>query len=281
MALIRYPGSKEKLVADLFRLFPFEMTTLLSSHAAKMEYREPFFGSGAVGFKILHELDFRCSVWLNDIDADLVCLWQAVREYPLQLCRAVHGFTPTTEKFYEFKERDGESGGEVHDRGLRKLALHRMSMSGFGVKSGGPIGGRDQTGKEYRVDCRWNPERIKRDIARLNKLLNKFDSIQITCGDFLPLIETANANTFIYLDPPYYEKGDQLYKHPLNDMDHERLAKALQQASAAWVLSYDDHAEIRRLYSWARFTDLHITYTNAVTKEGFRPKNREVAITPN
>jgi DNA adenine methylase len=279
MALIRYPGSKEKLVDDLWELFPDAVTGSLFSATTRMEYREPFFGSGAIGFRILPMLHKSCRVWLNDVDADLVCLWESVQKYPIQLCKLVSKFTPSIERFYEFKAADG-TPGESPERGLRKLALHRMSMSGFGVKSGGPIGGRAQAGA-YTVECRWNPERIKRDITRLHDLLRYFDHCQITCGDFAPLIESATQNTFIYLDPPYYEKGDQLYKHPLNDLDHERLATALQQAAAAWVLSYDDHAEIRRLYSWARFTDLHITYTNAVTKEGFRPKNREVAITPN
>jgi DNA adenine methylase len=276
MALIRYPGSKEKLAADLWRLFPDEMTSRLFSSTNRMEYREPFFGSGAVGFRILATLDRRCKVWLNDLDADLVCLWESVHKYPKQLCRLVMNFTPSTDKFYEFKAADGQPG-ESPERGFRKLALHRMSMSGFGVKSGGPIGGREQGGA-YTVDCRWNPERIKRDISRLHALLSYFSDCRITCGDFEPLIAGADENTFIYLDPPYYEKGGQLYKHPMTDADHNRLAGSLRSTSAAWVLSYDDHPFIRDLFSWATFKELNITYTNAVTKEGFRPKNQEVAI---
>lgn len=278
MALIRYPGSKEKLVDDLWELFPDAVTGSLFSATTRMDYREPFFGSGAIGFRILPMLHKSCRVWLNDIDADLVCLWQSVLRYPKQLCRLVMDFTPSTDRFYEYKAADGNNCGEIPERGFRKLALHRMSMSGFGVKSGGPIGGRAQDGA-YTVECRWNPERIKRDITRLHDLLRYFDHCEITCGDFAPLIETASENTFIYLDPPYYEKGSQLYKFPMQDADHQRLASLLQGTPASWVLSYDDHEFIRSLYRWAKFTDLHITYTNAVAKDGFRPKNREVAIT--
>lgn len=280
MPLIRYPGSKEKLTQELFRFFPDEMILRMWSNAARWEYREPFFGAGAIGFKILGHLHRECAVWLNDFDADLVCLWQAVHKSPNALCGFIHRFKPTTDQFYAFKASDGANADcDPVERGFRKLALHRMSVSGFGVKSGGPIGGRNQTGKEYTVDCRWNPSRLKSDVAKLHKQLSKFGNLQITCGDFSTVLSGAKATTFIYLDPPYFEKGSQLYKYPMNDDDHARLAWALRGTPAHWVLSYDDHPRIRELYSWAKFNDLFITYTNAVQEGGKRPKNREVAIT--
>lgn len=278
MALIRYPGSKEKLAKDLWRLFPDEMKHSLWSSAKQWEYREPFFGAGAIGFKVLKHIDRKCRVWLNDKDADLVCLWQSVHQDPRGLCGQIKRFVPSVDKFYDYKARDGMDDCEPVERGCRKLALHRMSMSGFGVKSGGPIGGRDQGGKEYTVECRWNPERLYRDVARLHALMGKFDCLKVTCGDFEPLLIDAGEQTFIYLDPPYYEKGGQLYKFNLSPIDHGRLAAAICECRAHWLLSYDDHAEVRRLYSWAEFHDLFITYTNAVAKDK-RPKNREVAIT--
>ena len=279
MALIRYPGSKEKLVNDLWRLFPPEMKYELFSSNAKWEYREPFFGAGAVGFRVLQKLDNQCRVWLNDFDADLVCMWSAVHKQPKELSRLVLDFTPTTNAFYDFKARDGIEDCEPVERGFRKLALHRMSVSGFGVKSGGPIGGRNQEHPEYTVGCRWTPEKIKQDIWRLNAILNRFPDLRITCGDFEHLLISGDKKVFMYLDPPYYEKGGQLYKFNMTPKDHARLATALCECESHWVLSYDDHPEIRRLYKWATFKELHITYTNAVTREGVRPKNREVAIT--
>lgn len=279
MALIRYPGSKEKLARDLWRMFPDEMTRQLWSNAARWEYREPFFGAGAIGFKILEQLDRRCSVWLNDLDEDLVLLWRTVKENPKPLLRLITDFEPSVEKFYQFKADDGKRNGSDAQRGFRKLALHRMSVSGFGVMSGGPIGGRTQKSSAYTVGCRWNPERMKCDVTRLSNRLNKFASLRITCGDFAPLIENSTEETFVYLDPPYYEKGSQLYRYGMSEADHSRLSPLLESTNCRWVLSYDDHPRIRQLYHWAAFTDLHITYTNAVTAS-VRPKNREVAITP-
>lgn len=278
MPLIRYPGSKEKLHRELFRLFPDQMLMRLVAEVDRWDYREPFFGSGAIGFKIIKHLHRDSRITLNDLDADLICLWQAVQHSPLELGGFIHRFKPSTDKFYDFKERDGRDDCSPAERGFRKLALHRMSVSGFGVKSGGPIGGKSQA-SAYTVDCRWTPSRLKLDVMKLNALLAKYPNLRFTCQDFADVLKGATPTTFVYLDPPYFEKGGQLYKHPMDDADHVRLAMQLRATKAVWVLSYDDHPRIRELYSWAQFRDLFITYTNAVA-QGRRPKNREVAIMP-
>lgn len=279
MALIRYPGSKEKLSQQIWKLFPDCLQLRLWQSGVHTEYREPFFGAGAIGFKVLVTLGGRGSVWLNDIDEDLVCLWRSVKDEPHRLCRLITDFTPSVEAFYDFKERDGRGDCDPVERGFRKLALHRMSVSGFGAMSGGPIGGRTQQTSAYQVGCRWTPSTIKRDVFRLSRILRRFDNLRITCMDFEALLVNGGEDVFVYLDPPYYEKGGQLYKHSMTDADHARLAAALREAESHWVLSYDDHPRVRELYSWAKFTELEVTYMNAVTK-GKRPKNKEVAITP-
>lgn len=279
MPLLRYPGSKEKLVGRLWRLFPDSVSHNLFAAARCWEYREPFFGSGAIGFPILNHLDSQCSVWLNDADEDIVCLWRAVKNDPEELSRLVAGFTPTVEAFFEFKQFDGSGKGSDAERGFRKLALHRMSMSGFGVMSGGPIGGKKQSGK-YTVGCRWNATTLAREVSRLHRKLNKFRRMKITCGDFAPLVRGAGEQCFIYLDPPYYAKGKGLYRCSMEDECHSRLAKLLRKCSASWVLSYDDHSRIRELYDWAEFHDIDVCYTNAVCLTAERKRTREIAITP-
>lgn len=279
MALIRYPGSKEKLADEMFGYFPDSMKHSLWSSVQRWEYREPFFGAGAVGFRILEHLDKRVAVWLNDKDIGIVCLWRSVLKEPLKLIGHIATFVPTKEAFYLFKEEDGRDDLPEHEIGFRKLALHRLSYSGLGAMSGGPLGGKEQKSK-YNVDCRWVPERMKLEIMQLSKRLRKFADVRITHGDFEPLITDAPEECFIYLDPPYYEKGAQLYKNNMDSMDHDRLAESLASCQASWVLSYDDHPEIRRLYANAEFHDVHLTYTISNKKCTTRPKNREVVIVP-
>lgn len=278
MPLIRYPGSKAKLVEQIYRRFPDEMVYPMLAQSAAWEYREPFFGAGAIGFGILGILSKRSRVWLNDVDPGVVSMWRSVLNHDTALRRKIAEFRPTAEAFFEFKAQDGAGDSEV-EIGFRKLALHQMSVSGFGFKSGGPLGGKNQANANYPVGCRWNPQNLKRQVVSLHRELSKFSQIQITCGDFVPVLLDAPPECFTYLDPPYVEKGGQLYKHNMTLDDHRRLADTLQLLRCHWVLSYDDHAEVRRLYSWAAIEEVFVTYTNATNAKGARPKNREVVIT--
>jgi hypothetical protein len=51
----------------------------------------------------------------------------------------------------------------------------------------------------------------------------------------------------MFLDPQYYEAGNQLYNFKWTDADHIRLCDALS-GKGNWVMSYDDHPFIRDLY---------------------------------
>lgn len=282
MALIRYPGSKRKLAQQIRNSFPDEMRLALWADAAKWEYREPFFGAGAIGFDVLGTIPMQSRVVLNDKDYGIVSMWNAVLRTPKELIAMIRGFTPAAERFYEFKEQDGRVDMDPVRTGFQKLALHQMSVSGFGAMSGGPLGGKDQENATYRVDCRWNPERLVQHTLKCHQLLSKFKRLEITCRDFGEILKDAGTHSFVYLDPPYVEKGGILYKHNMSDADHRRLAGLLKTARFHWALSYDDHPLVRDLYHWAEIGAVNVTYTNATLGSGQlkRPKNREIVIRP-
>lgn len=270
--LIRYPGSKAKLYREIVRRFSPCMSGELFS--ANAEYREPFFGSGAVGLRVMQKLATSCRLWLNDIDPGIACLWQAVLNHPRELSSMVRDFRPTPEDFYRFKEEDGKNDGDPVGIGFRKLALHRMSFSGLGYMAGGPLGGKDQDGA-YTVDCRWNRGQILQAVTDIHSLLGQFREVRITCGDFAPLLD---GSAFVYLDPPYYVKGPELYRHSFGEACHIRLRNLLAVTSCDWLLSYDDAPRIRELYKGCSFRSLLVTYTTATSDEPQRPKNQEVLI---
>lgn len=277
--LIRYPGSKAKIANQIRKFFPDDINLPLWSRRAT--YAEPFFGAGAVGLGVLDNIWPKAQVHLNDKDYWLVCLWNAVWRTPDELIEHVQGFRPTSEQFYEFKSRDGEIGDDPCRLGFQKLALHQMSFSGLGAKSGGPLGGRQQmNGNGYSIDCRWNPDVLRVTIRRLHQLLNRFRFLRISCTDFGGVLNKLGDGDFAYLDPPYYVKGPELYSHAMTDEDHERLASILKSSAFRWVLSYDDCPQVRDLYSFATVRTINVTYTTATATTIKRPKNQEVVITP-
>jgi DNA adenine methylase len=276
--LVRYPGSKDKLLRAIVRHFDQHMAGPLFAKSAPSTYIEPFVGSGAVVARIIQSLPKRTRIVLSDKDWWLVCLWQSIMQEVDALCELLDAFEPNASSFAEWKAQDGAMIDPVQ-AAFRKAAVHYMSFSGLGVMAGGPIGGKDQTNAKYQVGCRWSASRLKRNYCRWNRALTT-RQVEITCRDFRKIIANAPDDAFMYLDPPYYAKGPELYKHCMTDDDHADLAALLKNAAFDWVCSYDDHERIRDLYSWATVHEVHCTYTTATARNGSRPKNKEVVITP-
>ncbi len=281
MALIRYPGSKERLADQVLRFFPDDTVSPLWMNQNRMKYVEPFFGAGAIGFRMLSLLPPGTSAEVWDIDYGIVCLWQAVQNDPESLIKRIVGFVPSAQAYRQFKEDDGRRDLIYIESGFRKLALHQMSFSGLGAKSGGPLGGKSQDNDLYNVSCRWSAEKLAADVMRLHGLLQKRARVQIKYGHFNASI-VDDKSAFLYCDPPYYAVGEQLYKHHMQHDDHVLLRDMLfDLKQSRWVLSYDDHPVIRGLYEkWAEIYEMKTTYTIG-RANGDRPKNQEILIVPN
>lgn len=277
-SIIRYPGSKAKLAPMIRQFMPEWMIGSMFTPPANAWFVEPFFGSGAAGLQLLEHVDTSISVWINDIDYSMFAIWHSVVHETRKLVRYVRDFEPTKESFYELKKTDGVATGCVARDAFQKIALHRMSVSGFGAMAGGPIGGKKQGGA-YTVGCRWTPASIEQAIYNAKETLSRFPEVRITNIHFRDVLGDVSASSVVYLDPPYYVKGGQLYAHNMTHDEHDELAKLLKDTKADWRLSYDDCPQVRQLYSWAEFQELEVRYTNSVTHK-MRPKNRELLISP-
>lgn len=274
MSFFRYPGGKTKLKNTILSYFELDKGVT--------EYREPFFGGGSIGIEFL-KINKISNVWINDFDKPLSHLWESVINHPEKLKEKVLAFKPSVEMFDLFKQKLIENNtSDLVEDGFMKLAIHQISYSGLGLKSGGPLGGRKQE-SEYKIDCRWSPEYICKKIDAIHSLFNE-RNCKCTSVDFSELILNKDKKAFIYLDPPYYVKGNDLYYHAFSNEDHERLMKLLKKTKHQWVLSYDDCPEIRELYSWATIHSTDVTYsiTSTIKADGSRTGNikSEVIITP-
>lgn len=262
MTFFRYPGGKKRLARAILPIIFDQL-----DDGRQYEYVEPFFGGGAIGFSVIPSfLDIK-RAWLNDIDQNLFCVWNAVLFYPEELKEQIIRFKPKVEDFYIYKKQLLSQckefiKEEILKRAFMKIVIHQISFSGLGVKSGSPLGGRTQNSK-YKIDCRWNPKRLIKKIDETRKILLRVPlkySI-FTDFDFKKVLENVDEYSFLYLDPPYFKKGEGLYQHVFSVEDHLHLSSLLQETEARWVLSYDNCEEVRRLYSWANISDLKTTYT--------------------
>lgn len=261
MSFIRYPGGKSKL----HKLIISKLKEI--SGDKKLEYREPFFGGGSIGIKFLENFHTK-SAWINDKDLGISRLWKLVAESPEPLKNKVRDFKPNINHFDLYKELLIENDRYMTpvDHGFMKLAIHQISYSGLGVKSGGPLGGRSQK-SIYKVDCRWSPKHICKKIDQTHNIFKKIENFKCTSVDFEELISTK-GEFLIYLDPPYYVHGNSLYQEGFSKKDHIRLAQALKSCDGLWLLSYDDCPEVRSLYKgWARIESVDVNYSITATKD--------------
>ena len=74
--------------------------------------------------------------------------------------------------------------------------------------------------------------------------------------------DAAYPDTLLYLDPPYYKKGQGLYMNYYNDSDHTQICDVISKVNALhWVVSYDNSAFIKDLYKDFRSQEFELNYS--------------------
>lgn len=246
----RYPGGKKNLARQVLARFPDPLMQVGQS------YTEPFLGGGGLLPSMPSETAFK-TMRLNDMDRGVIGVYEAIKEDPSELTSRLAEITPTVERWRESKDRDGM--GNTWERAINKVILHACSHGGMGFKAGGPQGGIEQGG-QYKIDCRWNPERWGKTWANIAR---GADVWELSSVDFEEL--EPDPIGFCYADPPYWKAGQGLYRHSFSDKDHCRLREWLD-GFGSWVASYDDCEFIRNLYAGCRIETVAAPATNNPNK---------------
>jgi DNA adenine methylase len=98
--------------------------------------------------------------------------------------------------------------------------------------------------------------------------------IRLTRSDALALLKHGlprwPEKTLIYLDPPYFEQGRELYYDYYKPADHEALARFIgaNMSGRAWIVSYDNVAAIKKMYAAFRSIVYDVGYTARTTRIG-------------
>ena len=140
--------------------------------------------------------------------------------------------------------------------------------------NGGPIGGVGQDG-EWKLNARFNKSELRR---RCEKIAEYGNRIHVSGLDGIKFIESRDPiSTLYFIDPPYFAKGKTLYLNALNEDYHVALGTRLRSMTdAAWVLTYDDCPEIRRIYrGWATIRPFSLRYAASERRSG-----KEILIVP-
>ncbi len=258
---LRYPGGKAKLA-------PFIKALLKHNRLLDGEYAEPYAGGAAIGLELLfHEYVSR--IYINDISEPLHAFWKSVLNRTEEFCRLVCK-TPVTVAQWDKQKRILRNASE-HDSidiGFAFFFLNRTNRSG--ILNGGIIGGRDQTGP-WKIDARYNAKELARRVEAIARLGNR---IKLTRQDALKFLTSGVARwpqeTLIYLDPPYFVKGRDLYYDYYEPEDHKRLAEFTIKniTRQRWIVSYDNVPAIRKLYRGSPYAAYDIAYSARQASRG-------------
>jgi DNA adenine methylase len=237
---LRYPGGKAciyRFVTDLF----------YNNSLIGIDYAEPYAGGAGLALRLLAD-EFVNKIYINDLDPAIYAFWYAVKHHSVQLCDWIEDLKIDIESWREYKHINcnlSSSQYSLLDIGKSTFFLNRTNVSG--IIQGGVIGGSEQKGK-YKIDARFNKTNL---ISRIERIANLSDRIKISRLDgvkFIKRIRKLPQNCFIYLDPPYVEKGADLYMNFFIEKDHKRLAKYVKKIDKYWMVSYDNNQFISELY---------------------------------
>ncbi len=236
-------------------------------------YIEPFAGGASIFFakaKVKNN-------WLNDIDKDLINCLTIIRDFPEKLIERLKDEKATKERHGYFKNEFKPKS--KLDRAVRWFYLNRTSYSGIMNMQNCYWG----YGEKYSM----RPENWPRNILRTSE---KLQGVKLTSLDFEDLIKEVPKNSFLFIDPPYFNADqDKFYACSFKKDDHFRLAKILKKHSKRikFLVTYDNSPEVRDLYDWV--IDMHErewNYTisrtddqkNKTDKKGTRSKGKEIFI---
>lgn len=253
---LRYPGGKGK-IANFVKLLMIEND--LVGH----DYVEPYAGGASVALSLLYE-GYADRAFINDLNPGIHAFWSSAVFDTDALCSLIEK-TPVTMNVWQ-RQREiinsPQSGGL--ELGFATFFLNRTNRSG--IIGGGVIGGLDQTGP-WKIDARYNKDAL---IERIRKAGRHRNRIVLSNEDAVEYVATWNDPdadpAFLYLDPPYFEKGEGLYDNFYDAADHAEIAKSVATLAHPWIVSYDARPEITNLYPDATTIRYGLTYSAATTR---------------
>lgn len=240
---LRYPGGKSKMIDYLATFMRADKCDTLIS---------PFVGGGSFELALL-EAGVVKKLMLNDLDYGIYSLWWTMLHMPDELISRIEKFRPTQKAYFEAQALIKTDYRHLNfiEAAWITLLVNRLAYSG--IAKANPLGGKN--GNKDSLAERWNPDAL---IHRIKNIYSMAESIEIHCEDAVKFVEDWywNENATLFVDPPYYSKGEQLYNLFYTEQDHINLSFVLQTIhigfpSADVLVTYDFHEFIDGIYSQA------------------------------
>lgn len=248
---LRYPGGKSYL-------YPRLRSLVRANGLSKGVYVEPYAGGAGAALGLLMTGEV-AKIAINDLSPAIYAFWQAVTQHSDDFIDRIKRVALTVDEWERQREiYQTADRSSYFDFGFAVFYLNRTNRSG--ALNGGPIGGKDQTGR-YKIDARFNrgglSERVR--LVGLHR-----SAIALSNDDGIDTIKryADDPAALIYADPPYFEKAGSLYMNYFTEGDHAALAECLNSLNKSrWILTYDDVPQVATLYADRRREYVSLNYS--------------------
>ena len=188
--VLKWVGGKRQLMDTFKPLLPKRITT----------YCEPFVGGGALLFNLQPN-----TAYINDVNTDLIRVYQVIKDDVDALIRELEGFENKSDSFYAVRDwdRDKEHYNSLSDvqKAARIIYLNKTCYNGlYRVNNAGefnsPFG-------NYR-----NPNIVNEPVLKAVSAYFNSANVQMTSTDYAEVLQNLPKGAFVYLDPPYDPVSD-------------------------------------------------------------------------
>ena len=236
---LRYPGGKFKMYAFVKSLMEYN---------GDSTYIEPFCGGSAIAIKLLQD-GIANKIIINDYDYAIYALWYSILNNTDEICGLIEDRNVNIKEWQRQKEiYSNPKLSGIAELGFATLFLNRTNRSGI-IGKAGPIGGKAQSGN-YKIDCRFNKKRLIEQIKHIERYKENIELYNMEAVDFIETIIPKTRKSFTFFDPPYYDKGIELYADFYTPGDHEILGKTikLRLSNRDWIVTYDNVDAVKLIY---------------------------------
>ena len=203
---------------------------------------------------------------INDLDKGIYSFWRAILTETNRFIDDIRNVELTVNEWNRQRQVIDDCRRYSYELGFATFYMNRTNRSG--IIKGGVIGGMEQAGI-WKMNARFNREGL---IERINKIAEKKRHIHLYNKDVssfvLNYLPRYQQNAFVYFDPPYFEKGKQLYLNFFSYNDHVRIERMINNhVNCDWVITYDDVKEIADIYQNHILRRIDLNYSVAVKRK--------------
>lgn len=203
--MIPWPGGKFRATKDILPFVP--------DHEI---YTEPFCGGAKLLFA---KARAKCEV-INDIDGELINLFQVVRDKPQEFLDSFEWLLVGRQQFNELRDMDIRGLSDV-ERARRSFYLIKFSVQAV------------QRAYSKHITKGWS---LANALKRVRECYERLVGVSIENLDYAEVISYYDSpETFHFVDPPYLELSKRLYVKAFDEEDFVRLRDVLTKTRGHWL----------------------------------------------